>query len=135
MFYKRRLGSPTVFRQKKAFIRDCEVYATTGIPDPTNPARHIPQPLQRSPGNQTAPNFYIIRLAYYCYKVLEMDVCDLDLDAMKAVLLNQPLLHTFRCTTWLHTSALNMANLQLSFRLCLDLPQPFITNYFPKQKL
>ena len=46
-----------------------------------------------------------------------MDVCDLDLDAMKAVLLNQPLLHTFRCTTWLHTSALNMANLQLSFRL------------------
>ena len=45
-----------------------------------------------------------------------MDVCDLDLDAMKSVLLNQPLLHTFRCTTWLHTSALNMANLQLSFR-------------------
>jgi len=51
-------------------------------------------------------------------QVLEMDVCDLDLDAMKAVLLNQPLLHTFRCTTWLHTSALNMANLQLSFRNC-----------------
>lgn len=49
-------------------------------------------------------------------QVLEMDVCDLDLDSMKAVLLNQPLLHTFRCTTWLHTSALNLANLQLSFR-------------------
>merc|ERR1719266_2240656 len=49
-------------------------------------------------------------------QVLEMDDCDLD--AMKAVLLNQPLLHTFRCTTWLHTSALNMANLQLSFRNC-----------------
>ena len=49
-------------------------------------------------------------------QVLEMDVCDLDLDSMKAVLLNQPLLHTFRCATWLHTSALNLANLQLSFR-------------------
>ena len=51
-------------------------------------------------------------------QVLEMDVCDLDLESMKAVLLNQPLLHTFRCSTWLHTSALNMANLQLSFRNC-----------------
>ena len=49
-------------------------------------------------------------------EVLEMDVCDLDLDAMKAVLLNQTLLHTFRCASWLHTSALNLANLQLSFR-------------------
>ena len=29
-------------------------------------------------------------------QVLEMDVCDLDMDSMKAVLLNQPLLHTFR---------------------------------------
>ena len=53
-------------------------------------------------------------------QVLEMDVCDLDLDSMKAVLLNQPLLHTFRCATWLHTSALNLANLQLSFRLGRD---------------
>ena len=51
-------------------------------------------------------------------QVLEMDVCDLDLDSMKSVLLNQPLLHTFRCATWLHTSALNLANLQLSFRNC-----------------
>ena len=49
-------------------------------------------------------------------QVLEMDVCALALDSMKAVLLTQPLLHTFRCTTWLHTSALNLANLQLSFR-------------------
>ena len=53
-------------------------------------------------------------------QVLEMDVCDLDLDSMKAVLLNQPLLHTFRCATWLHTSALNLANLQLSFRFGRD---------------
>ena len=45
-----------------------------------------------------------------------MDVCDLDLAKMKAVLLDQPLLHTLRCSTWLHTSALNLANLQLSFR-------------------
>ena len=45
-----------------------------------------------------------------------MDVCDLEMDAVKAVLLNQPLLHTFRCPTWLHTSPLNMANLQLTFR-------------------
>ena len=51
-------------------------------------------------------------------QVLEMDVCDLDLDSMKSVLLNQPLLLTFRCATWLHTSALNLANLQLSFRNC-----------------
>jgi hypothetical protein len=28
--------------------------------------------------------------------VLEMDMCDLDMEGMKAVLLNQPLLHTFR---------------------------------------
>jgi len=51
-------------------------------------------------------------------QVLEMDVCDLNLDQMKAVLLNQPLLHTFRCASWLHTSAQNMTNLQLSFRNC-----------------
>jgi len=51
-------------------------------------------------------------------QVLEMDVCDLEMDAVKAVLLNQPLLHTFRCPTWIHTSPLNMANLQLTFRHC-----------------
>ena len=49
-------------------------------------------------------------------QLLEMDVCDLEMDAVKAVLLNQPLLHTFRCPAWLHTSPLNMANLQLTFR-------------------
>ena len=49
-------------------------------------------------------------------QVLEMDVCDLEMDSMKAVLLNQPLLHTFRCPAWLHTSPLNLANLQLTFR-------------------
>lgn len=48
-------------------------------------------------------------------QVLEMDVCDLDLESMKSVLLNQPHLHTFRCPSWLHTSSLNLANLQLSF--------------------
>ena len=51
-------------------------------------------------------------------QVLEMDVCDLDMDSMKAVLLNQPLLHTFRCPVWLHSSALNLATLQLNFRSC-----------------
>jgi len=51
-------------------------------------------------------------------QVLEMDVCDLEMDSMKAVLLNQPLLHTFRCPAWLHTSPLNLANLQLTFRHC-----------------
>ena len=45
-----------------------------------------------------------------------MDVCDLEMDAIKAVLLNQPFLHTFRCPAWLHTSPINMANLQLTFR-------------------
>ena len=45
-----------------------------------------------------------------------MDVCDLEMDSMKAVLLNQPLLHTFRCPALLHTSPLNLANLQLNFR-------------------
>ena len=48
-----------------------------------------------------------------------MDVCDLEMDSVKAVLLNQPLLHTFRCPAWLHTSPLNMANLQLTFRYAL----------------
>lgn len=50
--------------------------------------------------------------------VLEMDLCDLDMEAMKAVLLNQPLLHTFRCPAWLQGSALHMASLQLAFRHC-----------------
>jgi len=50
--------------------------------------------------------------------VLEMDVCDLDMEAMKGVLLNQPLLQTFRCPTWLHSSATNLANLHLMFRHC-----------------
>lgn len=36
-------------------------------------------------------------------QVLEMDVCDLDMDSMKAVLLNQPLLHTFRWAEHMHT--------------------------------
>lgn len=53
---------------------------------------------------------------YLFTQVLEMDVCDLEMDSMKAVLLNQPLLHTFRCPAWLHTSPLNLANLQLTFR-------------------
>lgn len=51
-------------------------------------------------------------------QVLELDVCDLDLGMMKQVLLGQPLLHTFRCPTWRHISALNLASLQLSFKLC-----------------
>ena len=62
---------------------------------------------------------------YLFTQVLEMDVCDLEMDSMKAVLLNQPLLHTFRCPAWLHTSPLNLANLQLTFRHVL--PKTFFT--------
>ena len=67
---------------------------------------------------------------YLFTQVLEMDVCDLEMDSMKAVLLNQPLLHTFRCPAWLHTSPLNLANLQLTFRLSSHKPFfSFIESY------
>jgi len=49
-------------------------------------------------------------------RLLEMDSCPLDLDSMKSVLLNQPHLHTFRCLSWLHTSALNLATLHSNFK-------------------
>jgi hypothetical protein len=48
--------------------------------------------------------------------ILEMDHCDLDLDQMKRVLLDQSMLHTLRCTFWTHISAQNVTNLQMSFR-------------------
>lgn len=51
-------------------------------------------------------------------RILDMDRCDLDLDRMKMVLIEQPELHTLRCTQWTNTSAQNLANLQMSFRNC-----------------
>ena len=51
-------------------------------------------------------------------QVLELDRCDLDLNQMKLILLDQPELHTLRCQNWLHTSAQNLTNLQMDFRNC-----------------
>lgn len=51
-------------------------------------------------------------------QILEMDRCDLDLNQMKLILLDQPDLHTLRCQNWLHTSAQNLTHLQMDFRNC-----------------
>jgi hypothetical protein len=51
-------------------------------------------------------------------QVLEMDQCDLDLNQVKVVLLDQPDLHTLRCTVWTHASAQNLSDLQMDFRNC-----------------
>lgn len=50
--------------------------------------------------------------------ILELDRCDLDLNQIKLVLLDQPELHTLRCTHWTYTSAQNLTNLQMDFRNC-----------------
>ena len=50
---------------------------------------------------------------------LEMDRCDLDLSQLKGVLLDQPLLHTLKCSLWTHSSLVQqsrMADLQGDFR-------------------
>ena len=47
-----------------------------------------------------------------------MDQCDLDLDQIKQVLLDQPELHTLRCMAWTHPSAQNLTDLQMDFRNC-----------------
>lgn len=49
---------------------------------------------------------------------LEMDRCNLEIDQIKALLLDQPLLHTLRCGHWTHSSTQNLAELQLDFRHC-----------------
>jgi len=51
-------------------------------------------------------------------QVLEMDSCNLNLESIKSILLQQPFLHTFRCPNWLQTSAMDIAKLQSSFRGC-----------------
>lgn len=51
-------------------------------------------------------------------QILETDRCELDLNQIKCVLLDQNELHTFRCTQWSHTSAQNLTNLQMAFRNC-----------------
>lgn len=53
--------------------------------------------------------------------ILEMDRCDLDVGQVKSILLDQPVLHTLRCSHWTHSSiqrAGGMANLQTDFRNC-----------------
>jgi hypothetical protein len=49
-----------------------------------------------------------------------MDRCDLDVGQLKQLLLDQPLLHTLKCSHWTHTSVqrTEMANLQVDFRHC-----------------
>ena len=52
--------------------------------------------------------------------VLEMDRCDLDVGQLKQVLLDQPLLHSLKCSLWTHSSVQQsrMADLQGDFRHC-----------------
>ena len=52
--------------------------------------------------------------------ILEMDRCELDIGEVKQTLLDQPLLHTLKCSTWTHTSIQRsrMADLQVDFRHC-----------------
>ena len=49
-----------------------------------------------------------------------MDRCELDIGEVKQTLLDQPLLHTLKCSTWTHTSIQRsrMADLQVDFRHC-----------------
>lgn len=53
--------------------------------------------------------------------ILEMDRCELDIGEVKQTLLDQPLLHTLKCSSWTHTSMTQrsrMADLQVDFRHC-----------------
>ena len=36
--------------------------------------------------------------------ILEMDRCELDVGQVKQILLDQPILHTLKCSTWTHNS-------------------------------
>ncbi len=49
--------------------------------------------------------------------ILEMDRCDLDVNQLKQLLLDQPVLHTLKCSQWTKIQQTSgMANLQGDFR-------------------
>ena len=52
--------------------------------------------------------------------ILEMDRCELDVGQLKQILLDQPILHTLKCSTWTHNSVQRsgIADLQVDFRHC-----------------
>lgn len=64
--------------------------------------------------------------------ILEMDRCDLDVGQLKELLLDQPLLHTLKCSQWTHSSVQRsgIADLQVDFRHCrLQMNKQFFDIY------
>lgn len=47
-----------------------------------------------------------------------MDRCDLDVGQLKEVLLDQPLLHSLKCTLWTSMQQSRWSDLQTDFRHC-----------------
>ena len=73
---------------------------------------------------QSIPNLALTKLEIPICRdlhILEMDRCDLDIGELKQILLDQPVLHTLKCSTWTHDSVQRseqMADLQVDFRHC-----------------